>query len=244
MKIKTASLFFGLFLFLAPQVFANQLLISEEFETDNANFSYNSDAHRDNTTGEMILMSECCGNAGSVFYNDSFNTSTFSVEFDFKIKQYSPDGADGFTFAVIDSSLGSNWLGLGGGGLGYKTLDPVKSFAVEFDVHKNPGIDYDYNHIGIDMGGNMESVALAQGFIPDMEDNGTFHVEINVKGGKFITVYLTNDSIGYPRTKIIDYKMEGMMPFDGLFGFTGGAGAFRDEFIIDSLKIQRSSIKN
>ncbi|MDO8551257.1 MAG: hypothetical protein Q7S03_01060 [bacterium] len=239
------GLVFLLFLLGSKPAIGDSTIINEDFSFDNPNFTLNGLAHRDPLNEELVLTDTCCGYAGSMFYNTPINTSHLNAEFDFRIDRIDPGGADGFTFTIIDSDS-PTFLGTGGGGLGYSHDASMRSLAVEFDVHKNPGVDFDWTHIGVDLNGNLESVNIAQN-VPEgeefLEDQGTFHTEILLReGGKRIIVYLGNESINYPRTKIIDYVMEDVKPFRGLVGFTAGIGAFRDYFFIDNFTLQHNPL--
>lgn len=238
-------LFFALLIIaFSNSVLASPVTIDEDFSSDNPNFTYNGVAHRDSFTEEGLLSVVCCGYRGSIFYNEPINTAQFNAEFDFRIEKLDPAGADGFTFAFIKNGS-PTYLGNGGGDLGYvprRGSLPIEGFAIEFDVHNNYGPDqFSDNHIGVDVNGDRNSVYLNSN-IPILEDNGTFHVEIKIRGGKHIEVVLENESINYPKTKVVDYTIKDMKPFKGVVGFTGGVGAFRDLFFIDNFRLQHQPL--
>jgi legume-like lectin family protein/PEP-CTERM motif-containing protein len=88
---------------------------------------------------------------------------SFSTFFSFRISSIAGTfgdsdgpGADGITFIV---QTNSNTAGSAGGGIGYQGIP--NSAAVEYDTYFNGGIDPNGNHVGIDLGGNITSVATA-----------------------------------------------------------------------------------
>lgn len=232
--LSTGSLVF------AQPLSAQPLSIEESFNTENSDFTYNGQAYRDNLNG-LVNLSPCCY-SGSVFYNNPINTAQFNASFDLEIIRLDSAGADGFTFAVIDSQ-DPTYLGGGGGGLGYSQTPPgqIGGFAIEFDVHKN-NEEPDGNHIALMIAGDRLGSIYLTGDIPELEDNGMFHAEISLKGGKKLEIYLENESIGYTKRKVVDYTIEGMSPFKGLVGFTGGIGLFRSLFYVDNFKLQHSPL--
>jgi hypothetical protein len=90
---------------------------------------------------------------------------SFSTFFSFRISSVAGTfgdadgpGADGITFIV---QTNSSTAGGGGGGIGYQGI--LNSAAVEYDTYNNGsfGNDPNGNHVGIDLGGNIQSVATA-----------------------------------------------------------------------------------
>ena len=90
---------------------------------------------------------------------------SFSTFFSFRISSVAGTfgdadgpGADGITFIV---QTNSSTAGGGGGGIGYQGIS--NSAAVEYDTYNNGsfGNDPNGNHVGIDLGGNIQSVATA-----------------------------------------------------------------------------------
>jgi hypothetical protein len=93
--------------------------------------------------------------------------ASFSTVFSFEIlgRGGLDNGADGLTFTV---QTNGNNVGGYGGGIGYAGLN--NSVAVEFDTYNN-GEFGGSNHVGIDVNGNMTSVASTP-FLPTDFDNG------------------------------------------------------------------------
>jgi len=108
--------------------------------------------------------------SGSAFSQATINASTFSTFFEFRLTNPGgitdgvETGADGFVFVVqpVSSSIG----GLGGG-LGYAGIAP--SVGIEFDTFQN-GWDPSTNHAGVDLNGDVVSVATVN--VPTKFDDG------------------------------------------------------------------------
>ncbi|WP_200152877.1 lectin-like domain-containing protein [Chromatium okenii] len=92
--------------------------------------------------------------------------ASFSTAFQFRISNSGgmfdggldrAQGADGIVFVA---QTVANTAGAVGGGIGYQTLG--SSVGVEFDTwHNSENEEYDGNHVGIDLNGNMNSVTEA-----------------------------------------------------------------------------------
>ena len=187
--------------------------------------------------------------AGSMWYKQAFDLSRYSTlkaDFDINLgfNGYGEFGADGVTFAIIDTKNGLNALGDIGGGLGYKGI--LNSLAVEFDTYQNVGssglpLDPSGDHIGIDKDGSVISLVTADvpviDGIPLLEDNRFHHVTIllDLTTGK-ITVLL--DGVTY----IKDYKINNFVPFKAYIGFTGGTGYYYNYQKVDNLKLTLTPI--
>jgi hypothetical protein len=218
-------------------VSAKQIYFQDDFSSVNPNLVFNYSGRVD-PMNEVAILTETtnAGEKGSFFYTQPVKTNRLHAEFDFKIDSLDPIGADGFTFAVIDS-LNPYSIGGSGGDMGYKGLSGL---AIEFDIHWNPeNYDSSGNHIALDINGSVESLVINNS-IPILQDNGLFHAEIDIMGGKNIVVYLSNDSIGYPKTKIIDYQIQNFDQFIGLAGFTGSHGSASAKQIIDNFYLSKN----
>jgi hypothetical protein len=114
----------------------------------------------------LRLTPSVTSQSGSVFSTAAVSLASdasFSSAFRFQITQSGGIcdedgcGADGLVFAV---QTVSNTAGGAGGGIGYSGLN--RSVGVEFDTWNNGGWDnYNGNHVGIDLNGNIDSVVQA-----------------------------------------------------------------------------------
>ena len=110
---------------------------------------------------------------GSAFTSDKVCLATFSSVFEFRITDPGglPDGtgqagADGLTLTL--QNLSPNALGVLGGSLGYGGIAP--SVAIELDTWDNGPIDAGTNHVGINVNGDVNSVAKVA--VPGRFDDG------------------------------------------------------------------------
>jgi RHS repeat-associated protein len=140
--------------------------------------------------GQTVLrLTDRFGQAGSAFATQPLplgSTSanpTFDASFAFQITSSGGagdgdgPGGDGFTFVLVGQP---NQLGSGGAGIGYGGITP--SLAVEFDTYNNGGIDQNSgNHVGIDVNGNVASVALTPVAVR-FNDGAVWHAWVDYNG--------------------------------------------------------------
>lgn len=146
---------------LATGISANAEVILYNDFTSVAGLQLNGDAVQAGSA--LRLTSANYYQSGSAFSTNSIslaNDASFSSAFKFQITNSggSSDGisgADGLVFVV---QTVSNTAGGAGGGIGYQGL--TNSVGVEFDTWNNGGWDdYNGNHVGINLGGNIDSYA-------------------------------------------------------------------------------------
>ena len=122
--------------------------------------------------GKLVLrLTDGPRQSGSVFVtapvelsDDRGFRASFSTKFQFRISDSAGigdgdgSGADGFVFVI---QTNSNSVGGSGGGIGYSGIE--NSLGIEFDTFNNQseGVSSDSdNHVGIDLNGSVESVAV------------------------------------------------------------------------------------
>jgi hypothetical protein len=130
-----------------------------------AGLQLNGDTAR---VGNVLRLSKAQGfSSGSAFTTMSTplgNLASFSTYFQFRITSEGGigdedgPGADGLVFVI---QTVSNNVGGAGGGIGYQGIN--SSVGIEFDTFNNGGgfNDPTGNHVGIDLNGNIASVATA-----------------------------------------------------------------------------------
>ncbi len=123
----------------------------------------------------LRLVPASVTHAGSAFTTTQVSFTGFSTAFEFRLtspgssSEAVQPGADGLTFALQTVSASS--IGATGGGLGYQGIS--SSVAVEFDTFRNIGtpiFDSSSNHVGVDTGGSLNSIATAN--VENRFDNG------------------------------------------------------------------------
>jgi hypothetical protein len=127
------------------------------------------------------------GQAGSVFSTNSISLAanvSFSTAFQFRFTDPGGScdgqgcGADGLVFIV---QTNSNSVGGAGGGIGYDGVP--NSVGIEFDTWNNGGIDGNSsNHVGIDVGGNVNSLVRAEVTENDMNNGAIWNAWVDYNG--------------------------------------------------------------
>lgn len=133
-------------------------------------------------------------------------------------------GADGLVFVV--QTVGNN-VGGAGGGIGYAGIN--NSVGVEFDTWNNgPGDNNSSNHIGFDVNGSVNSVALAEVTEADMNNGDIWNAWIDYNGSTNLlearlgrsSVRPTNALLSLTRNLATDLGTT-----NAFVGFTAGTGA-------------------
>lgn len=132
--------------------------------------------------GVLRLTDAQAWSMGSAFSADPQNISSFSAQFSFR---YTGSGreygsADGVVF-VIKNSLSDT--GIDGGSMGYRGI--ANSIGVEFDNWYNPEYGdppYHDNHIGINIGGSVNSVAIYNLNPATFNNTGTWYGWVDYNG--------------------------------------------------------------
>ena len=170
--------------------------------------------------------------AGSAFSTNKVSLASgasFSTYFTFRFT--SPGGscdgigcgADGIVFTV--QTLANN-VGGAGGGIGYSGIP--NSLGVEFDTWLNPGPDMDSNHVGIDLNGNINSVAQIAITEADMNGGDVWSAWVDYNSAvDQLEVRLTR-SAARPAAPLLSFTVDlatVLGSTDAFVGFTSGTGA-------------------
>ena len=130
-------------------------------------------------------------------------------------------GADGVTFCIKPTADPAVTKG---GGLGYMGITP--SVAVELDTYRNSEYgDSDNNHVGIDVNGSVNSLAVAT--IPwPLKNGATYHVWIDYDGVSDQLEVRVNDGPTRPDTALLTHTIDiaAIVAPDVHLGFTGATG--------------------
>jgi hypothetical protein len=133
-------------------------------------------------------------------------------------------GADGLVFVV--QTQGNNVGGVGGG-IGYLGID--NSVGIEFDTWNNgSGDNNSSNHVGIDVNGDVTSLALVEVTEADMNAGDIWNAWIDYNGlSNLIEVRLTRDG-ARPAAPLLSYTRDlaaDLGTTNAFVGFTSGTGS-------------------
>jgi legume-like lectin family protein/PEP-CTERM motif-containing protein len=170
--------------------------------------------------------------AGSAFSTDPISlasNASFSSAFRFRLtnpggsNDGQQTGADGLVFVV---QTVSNNVGGGGGGIGYSGIP--HSVGVEFDTWNNGAIDQgSSNHVGIDVGGSVASIALTP--IPgDMNDGQVRFAWVDYNGANSLLEVRLSETSTRPSAPVLSLTRDlatDLGTTSAFVGFTSGTGA-------------------
>ncbi len=177
--------------------------------------------------GDNVLrLTNNTSQAGSAFSTSAISLAadaSFSTSFQFRFSDQQNSGADGIVFAV---QTNSNTAGGSGGGIGYQGIP--NSVGIEFDNWNNGGGDGNSdNHVGINLNGNVNSVALTPS--PYFLDSGallTAWVDYNGVTD-LLEVRLSNNTTR-PLAALLSHTVDLVTVLgttNAFVGFTSGTGA-------------------
>jgi legume-like lectin family protein len=200
---------------------------------DTSSFTLNGTAAGLNPNSACVLfLTSGLGQSGSAFLTNTFSLASdasFSAFFSFKIPNPvgSSDvdgvGADGIVFAV---QAVSNTAGGAGGGIGFSGIS--NSVGVELDTWNNGGGDANSgNHIGIDLNGDVNSVALTP--IPGrFNDGNVWYVWVDYNGVTDLLEARVSSTPARPAAASVSttVNLPAILGTTNAFvGFTSGTGA-------------------
>jgi len=191
-------------------------------------------ASHDAANGWVVLTPDTYGRDGSIFYTYPFRTTRFLVEFDVYCGEH--EGGDGIVFAFVRQP----GVGRGGGWLGF--LSGLDGYGVEFDTYNTwdgptPGPESE-NHVGISRAepeGPGEALTIKD-LRHDLENDTWFHAEVLFDRGR-LQMWMENDSIGWERTRVIDYTVNSWEDYEAYFGFTAATGGACNLHAVDNFGI-------
>ena len=176
----------------------------------------------------VLRLTNFVGQSGSAFLTSPFSLAadaSFSGYFEFQITNPINGGADGIVFTVQTQS---NTAGGAGGGIGYQGISP--SVGIEFDTWDNTGDGiadgFSANHVGIDINGSMNSVAIAPA--PAQLDGGQiFHAWVDYNGVTDLLEVRVALNDTRPLAPFLAYGVDLVTLLgqtDAFIGFTSGTG--------------------
>ncbi|MHC4113654.1 MAG: L-type lectin family protein, partial [Planctomycetota bacterium] len=175
--------------------------------------------------GSALLTKNAGGQIGSVIFGplSPAPVGNFDVSFDFRIGPSSLGGADGLSFALMDSATYDNLAVFGEDGPG------ASSLAVSFDTHPNIG-EPSGNFVEILLAG--KSVATADPTF-NLDTTQWHHADISFSSNR-LTLTLTPYR-GFPITVFGATPVPGFTPFVGLYGFGARTGGASSEHRVDNV---------
>lgn len=177
---------------------------------------------------QLILTPAATWQRGSAYYGTRIclsDTLSFSTYFVFYITHPNTEYGDGLTFTIQAQEKTS--LGDWGGGLGYQTILP--SIAIEFDTFKNNShADYNNNHVGIDVSGNLTSLAYYNLGLSNMNiaDGTSYHVWLDYNN-PLLEVRISKSNVR-PASAVLSRSLDvrQLIGSNKIFaGFTAGSGS-------------------
>lgn len=133
-------------------------------------------------------------------------------------------GADGLVFVV--QTVGNN-VGGAGGGIGYAGIN--NSVGIEFDTWNNgAGDNNSSNHIGFDVNGSVNSIALAEVTEADMNNGDIWNAWIDYNGSTNLLEARLTRSGTRPTSAILSLTRNlanDLGTTNAFVGFTSGTGA-------------------
>lgn len=184
------------------------------------------------TANDALRLTNGLSQSGSAFLTNTIslsNDASFSAAFQFQItnpmgiSDSDGQGADGIVFVI---QTVSNTAGGSGGGIGYQGL--ANSVGIEFDTWDNGSWDdYNGNHVGIDIGGNINS-AVQQAIGTRMNNGAVWSAWVDYSGATdLLEVYLseTNVRAALPTLSYTVDLSAVLGSSDAYIGFTSGTGA-------------------
>lgn len=181
--------------------------------------------------GSVRLTENVGGQIGSVIFGplSPAPVESFNVSFDFRIGPSSLGGADGLSFALMDSAIYNKFAVFDEDGPG------TGSLAVSFDTHSNAG-EPSGNFVEILLDGN--SVATADPTF-NLDTTQWHHADISFDGRR-LTLTLTPNG-GSPVTVFSAMPVPGFTPFVSLYGFGARTGEVSSEHRVDNVLFVNTS---
>jgi hypothetical protein len=207
---------------------ATTILFNDFSSTSGLQLNGNAAAAIDSSSRNVLRVTPSAGGqSGSAFSTSAVTLGanvSFSTKFSFNFNNQFNGGADGLVFVV---QTVSNTAGGAGGGIGYAGL--TKSLGVEFDNWNNgSGDGNSANHIGIDLGGSVNSVALNTNLPVDLDTARLLFAWIDYNGNTDLLEVRLSDSDSRPIASLLSYTVDlttELATTNAFVGFTSGTGA-------------------
>lgn len=181
-----------------------------------------------NADGSIQLTPAAQYLAGSAWYDTALPTEGLQATFTAQLG--GGTGADGLTFALLDSTKASvTSLGRPGGGLGFSSLPGVD---VTLDTYFNSATNSS-NYIGVAAGpgdSGWDQTYSSYANAPSSLRTGTHTVGITVTGGHI--------KVSFDGAQVLDaVPAAGVIPATAIVGFTGSTGYLTDAHTVSGVSI-------
>ena len=161
----------------------------------------------------ILRLTDDYGQSSSAFLTNTIGLSdnaSFSTYFEFQITDSQTfgdedgPGADGLVFTI--QTIANN-VGGGGGGIGYQDIN--QSLGIEFDTYYNDNFgDINGNHVGIDINGNLNSVA-SQPATNRLNNGNIWSVWVDYNGVSDVLEVRISETNLRPSTAFLSYTLNG-----------------------------------
>lgn len=185
-----------------------------------------------NADGSIQLTPAAQYLAGSAWYDTALPTEGLQATFTAQIG--GGTGADGLTFALLDSTKAAvHAVGSAGGGLGFSSLPGVD---VTLDTYFNAATNSS-NYIGVAAGpgdGGWDQTYSSSVNAPSNLRTGTHTIGITVTGGHI--------KVSFDGAQVLDaVPAAGVIPATAFVGFTGATGYLTDAHTVSGVAIAQQA---
>ena len=163
---------------------------------------------------------------------------SLQVSFDFRFGF--PGGGEGMTLTLLNGDdFDTGYLGAFGSGrarnLGYGDGPGGRSVAVELDTRDNPdGNDIDANAVGIDVNGDVESIAQVTSPF-DLDDGLTHSMRVLVDAAGCLSVFVET---GSGEVQLFNEVCTGVdLGSEVIIGFTASTGGSTNDHFVDNVQV-------
>ncbi len=230
------ALFTILFLSLSASVQAAPIVFNDFSDLSDLTLNGSAATITNPTPANALRLTDGLSQGGSAFLTDAISLAmdaSFSTTFQFQISDpvgssdTDGQGADGLVFVV--QTVANNVGGIGGG-IGYQGIS--NSVGIEFDTWNN-GFwdDYNGNHVGINLNGNINSVVQANidtVTVGRLNNGNVWSAWIDYDGlTDLLEVRISTGSLR-PAAALLSYNVDlttVLGSTNAFVGFTSGTGA-------------------
>jgi hypothetical protein len=213
---------------VSANAFATTITYTDFSSTAGLQLNGNAAAAVDDSLRNVLRVTPSTSSqSGSAFSTSAVTLGadvSFSTKFAFNFNHQVNGGADGLVFVV---QTVANTAGGAGGGIGYSGLP--NSVGVEFDNWNNgAGDGFSDNHAGIDLNGDVNSVALNTGLPVVLDSGNDLFAWIDYNGATDLLEVRLSSVDSRPAASILSYtvNLASILGTPNAFvGFTSGTGA-------------------